>query len=197
MKSGSSNVSTAYLAGIRSRDELKTSRLGPSRDHATVVCETFHTVSEDEFSDQERLGLELLRAERLPQLLPGGPNELGAPDDLLYLRAGAVAEHVLFLEHLLEGRALVSAADDVAEDLLLALGERGGFPAAQEPLPQRPSLGYVGLAPSSSFFHHQRARCYLPKLRAAPKGLFHRNAWKVGISEVRIHRFTYSYIRPE
>ena len=45
MKSGSSNVSTAYLAGIRSRDELKTSRLGPSRDHATVVCETFHTVS--------------------------------------------------------------------------------------------------------------------------------------------------------
>jgi hypothetical protein len=46
MKSGSSNVSTTYLAGIRSRDELKTSRLGPSRDHATVVCETFHTVSE-------------------------------------------------------------------------------------------------------------------------------------------------------
>src|SRR3712207_1309538 len=45
MKSGSSNVSTTYLAGIRSREEFKTSRLGPSRDHATVVCETFHTVS--------------------------------------------------------------------------------------------------------------------------------------------------------
>jgi hypothetical protein len=51
MKSGSSNVSTAYLAGMRSRDELKTSRLGPSRDHATVVCETFHTVSEGVFSE--------------------------------------------------------------------------------------------------------------------------------------------------
>ena len=51
MKSGSSNVSTTYLAGIRSRDELKTSRLGPSRDHATVICETFHTVSKKVFSE--------------------------------------------------------------------------------------------------------------------------------------------------
>jgi hypothetical protein len=57
MKSGSSNVSTTYLAGIRSRDELKTSRLGPSRDHATVVCETFHTVSEGEFCELRVYGV--------------------------------------------------------------------------------------------------------------------------------------------
>jgi hypothetical protein len=56
MKSGSSNVSTTYLAGIRSPDELKTSRLGPSRDHATVVCETFHTVSLERLYDKSLEG---------------------------------------------------------------------------------------------------------------------------------------------
>ncbi len=45
MKSGSSNVSSANLAGIRRRDGLKRSRFGLSRDHATIVRETFHTVS--------------------------------------------------------------------------------------------------------------------------------------------------------
>jgi hypothetical protein len=45
MKSGSSNVLSANLAGIRSRDGLKKSRFGSSRDHLTVASETFHTVS--------------------------------------------------------------------------------------------------------------------------------------------------------
>jgi hypothetical protein len=49
MKSGSSNVSSANLAGIRRRDGLKRSRFGLSRDHATIVRETFHTVSSAPF----------------------------------------------------------------------------------------------------------------------------------------------------
>ena len=51
MKSGSSNVLSATLAGIRSPDGSKKSRFGPSCDHVTVVRETFHTVSEEEFSE--------------------------------------------------------------------------------------------------------------------------------------------------
>ena len=69
------------------------------------------------------LGLELVRPERLPQLFPSRPDELRAPDDL-YLRSGAVAAHVFFLEYILQRHALVCAPDDVLEDLLLALRER-------------------------------------------------------------------------
>jgi hypothetical protein len=45
MKSGSSNVLSANLAGIRSPGGSKKSRFGSSRDHVTVVRETFQTVS--------------------------------------------------------------------------------------------------------------------------------------------------------
>jgi hypothetical protein len=45
MKSGSSNVSNVDLASIRSPDGSKKWRFGPSRDHAAIASETFHTVS--------------------------------------------------------------------------------------------------------------------------------------------------------
>jgi hypothetical protein len=51
MKSGSSNVSNVDLASIRSPDGSKKWRFGPSRDHAAIASETFHTVSEEEFSE--------------------------------------------------------------------------------------------------------------------------------------------------
>jgi hypothetical protein len=57
MKSGSSNVWSANLAGIRSPDRLKKSRFVSSWDHATVVCETFHTVSEEVFSELRLYGV--------------------------------------------------------------------------------------------------------------------------------------------
>jgi putative transposase len=41
LKSGSSDVLSANLAGIRSPDGSKKSRFGPSRDHVTVVRETY------------------------------------------------------------------------------------------------------------------------------------------------------------
>jgi hypothetical protein len=56
---------------------------------------------------------QLIRPERLSQLLPGRPDELRAPYDLLYLGAGAVAPNVLFLKHLWQGCALIHAPDDV------------------------------------------------------------------------------------
>jgi hypothetical protein len=95
MKSGSSNVSTAYLAGIRSRDELKTSRLGPSRDHATVVCETFHTVSEEAFSEVHIQHPAYLHPYEsggwpiAPTSAARGPQDLG---DWIVMRPGATSK---------------------------------------------------------------------------------------------------------
>ena len=104
------------------------------------------------FGGSGRLELELVRPERLSKAFSGCPDELGAVDDLRYLGLGAVATHVFFLEHLLEGHVLAYAADDVLEDVLLALRERGGSRAAEEPLPKRPTLAHVdSLAPSSCF----------------------------------------------
>src|ERR687894_686585 len=104
------------------------------------------------FGSSGRLELELVRPERFSKAFSGCPDELGAVDDLRYLGLGAVATHVFFLEHLLEGHVLAYAADDVLEDVLLALRERGGSRAAEEPLPKRPALAHVdSLAPSSCF----------------------------------------------
>jgi hypothetical protein len=51
-------------------------------------------------------------------VLPAGVHEVGAAQDLVYLRLGAVATYVRFLQHLVEIRILVDAMDDVLEDLL-------------------------------------------------------------------------------
>jgi hypothetical protein len=89
--------------------------------------------------------LELLRSERLSKSFSGCPDELGAPDDPLYLRSRAVATHEFFLEYLLKGHVLLQATDDVLEYALLTLGERGGLRAAEEPLPKGSLLAHIAL----------------------------------------------------
>ena len=102
------------------------------------------------FSEVECLKLELLRfSERLSESFSGGRDELRTAYDLLDLGAGAVATHVVFLQYLLQGHILVYAADDVLEDLLLTLGERGGPRTADKPLPKGSALAHLDL--SSSF----------------------------------------------
>jgi hypothetical protein len=97
------------------------------------------------FSEVAGLYLELLGPEGLPEPLPGGLHELGMAHDLADLLPGEVAAHVVLLERLLKGHvALVHAVDEVAHDLLLALGEGGGFRAAEEPLPEGRSLAHIG-----------------------------------------------------
>src|SRR4028118_64217 len=91
------------------------------------------------------LYLELLRPEGLPEPLPGGLHELRMAHVLAGLLPGEVAAHVVLLERLLEGHlALVHAVDEVAHDLLLALGEGRGLRAAEEPLPEGRSLAHIG-----------------------------------------------------
>jgi hypothetical protein len=65
--------------------------------------------------------------------------------DLLDLPLGAVAAHVVFLEHLAQGHVLVYAPDHVVEDLLLTLGEGGGSRAAQKFSPKGSLLAYADL----------------------------------------------------
>src|SRR5829696_4492246 len=76
-------------------------------------------------SPRPALELELVRAERLSQLLPGGLDELGAGDDPLHLGLGGVAAHVLLL------------------DFLLALRERRASSSAEKPLPEGSLLAHV------------------------------------------------------
>ena len=109
-----------FIRGVRGRGVLESSPVGVLRSWG--------------------LKLEVLRAERLPQPRPGGLDELGVAYDPLELLLGAVAPHVVFSEHLLEGHVLVQAADHVPEDLLLALVEGGASAAAEEPLPEGGSL---------------------------------------------------------
>ena len=92
-----------------------------------------------------QLDPELLGPEGLPEPLPGGLHELGMAHDLPYLLPGEVAAHVVLLERLLQGHvALVHALDEVAHDLLLALGEGRGVRAAEEPLPEGRSFAHIG-----------------------------------------------------
>jgi hypothetical protein len=62
-------------------------------------------------------------------------HEICAARDLIYLRLGAVATHLGFLEHFLEARILVDAVDDVLEDLLLVFYLRRA--TQEEAPPQR------------------------------------------------------------
>src|SRR5829696_2138277 len=94
-------------------------------------------------SPRPALELELVRAERLSQLLPGGLDELGAGDDPLHLGLGGVAAHVLLLDYLLEGDVLAHPLDGVLEDLLLALRERRASSSAEKPLPEGSLLAHV------------------------------------------------------
>jgi hypothetical protein len=66
--------------------------------------------------------LQLSRAEGLLQVLPTGMDQFRVGANLIYLLLRAVALHVWLLEHLVEVGVLVSAVDDVAEDLLFPLG---------------------------------------------------------------------------
>jgi hypothetical protein len=146
--------------GIRiygARDELCAS-LAPATGSGVYVlgCSSgpySPKCGEGSFSALGCLKLEPLRSERLPEPCPGGLDELRIAYDLPDLRLGAVATHVIFLEYLLQGRiALVHAFDDVPEDPLLALRERRGFRATEEPLPKGSSLADLDL---------RRLRCCL------------------------------------
>jgi hypothetical protein len=70
------------------------------------------------------------------------------PDDPPGLLLGAVAAHVVLLEHLLKGRAaLVHALDYVLEDPLLPLGE-GGAPSRPKRRCQKDCLSLIPVTDS-------------------------------------------------
>lgn len=91
------------------------------------------------------LELELLRSEILSEPFSCGLDELGAAYDPLDLGSGAGAAHVIFLEYLLQGHVIVHAVDDVPHHPLLARGEGGASPVAEEALPKGPSLAHTDL----------------------------------------------------
>jgi acyl-CoA hydrolase len=97
------------------------------------------------FSEVGCLKLELVRPERVSESFSGGLDELRVAQDLLYLGPGAGAPHVFFLNYLLEGYARVHAVEDVLEDALLTLRERGGARATEESLPKGSSLAHLDL----------------------------------------------------
>ena len=108
------------------------------------------------------LALELIRPERLSQLFPGGSDELRVADDLLYVGLGGVAAHVFFLKHLWQGCALVYARDDVLEDLLLTLAQRGAAPASEQPLPKGSLLAHIDFSPAPSLLASHKLSMILP-----------------------------------
>jgi hypothetical protein len=89
------------------------------------------------------LKLELLRPERVSEPFSGGLNELRVAQDLIYLGSGTGATYLLFLKYLLKGHPRVHAVEDVLEDALLTLGERGGARATEESLPKGSSLAHL------------------------------------------------------
>jgi acyl-CoA hydrolase len=97
------------------------------------------------FSEVGCLKLELVRPERVSESFSGGLDELRVAHDLLYLGSGAGAAHLLFLKYLLKGHPRVHAVEDVLQDALLTLRERGGARAAEESLPKGSSLAHPDL----------------------------------------------------
>jgi acyl-CoA hydrolase len=97
------------------------------------------------FSEIGCLKLELVRPERVSESFSGGLDELRVAQDLLYLASGAGAPHVFFLKYLLKGHAGVHAVEDVLEDPLLTLRERGGARATEESLPKGSLLAHLDL----------------------------------------------------
>jgi hypothetical protein len=97
------------------------------------------------FSEVGCLKLELVRPERVSESFSGGLDELRVAQDLLYLGSGAGAPHVFFLKYLLKGHAGVHAVEDVLEDPLLTLRERGGARATEESLPKGSPLAHLDL----------------------------------------------------
>src|SRR5215210_1693322 len=89
-------------------------------------------------------------------MLPGGVDQLGVVDDLVYFGLGAVALHISLCEHLVEVSVLVYAVDEVPQDLLLPLGS---IRVAEEELPEE-----------SAFLRHLYSSC---TLRSSTKTSIH------------------------
>src|SRR5215210_6304767 len=85
-------------------------------------------------------GFKLPALESLLHVSSGSVYQLGVDEDLLYLRLGAVAAHVLLLENLSEAGSRLQAVDDVLEDLLLTLRLGSFSRAADQRIPERPFL---------------------------------------------------------
>src|SRR5215217_3625882 len=92
-------------------------------------------------------GIQLPALETLLHVSPGSVYQLGVDEDLLYLGLGAVAAHVLLLEHLSEAGSPLQAVDDVLEDLLLTLRLGSFSRAADQRIPERPLLGHWSRPP--------------------------------------------------
>ena len=69
-------------------------------------------------------------------MLLEGMDELGVSNDLVYLVVRAVATHVGLLKYVVEVGSLINAVDDVAEDLLLALGTGSSLTTKLQPFPE-------------------------------------------------------------
>jgi hypothetical protein len=70
--------------------------------------------------------------------------QLGVDENLLYLGLGAVAAHVLLLEHLSEAGSPLQAVDDVLEDLLLSPAS-GPSPVPPITLSQNDPCSAIGI----------------------------------------------------